>query len=278
VMALFLVAAFTRRNGERPATPSRTLTAAVSTGVAVTVVILFGFLIASVSTGRAVASTPEHNAVPIQLIGHQWWWEVQYPDQVPARQVTTANEIHVPVGRPIAFSVTSRDVIHSFWVPNLTGKRDLIPGYTTGVLVWVDKPGTYHGQCAEFCGRQHAHMGIDVVAEDDSKFEAWLDAQRQPALDPTGEAPIAGRSIFMSRRCSACHTVRGTEANGQIAPDLTHFASRLAIGASARANTSDELYQWIRNPHAFKPGIQMPPNPMEDRDIRALVAYLGALK
>jgi len=278
VMALFFVAVFARRQGDRPATASRTLTTAVSVGVAATAIILFAFLIGSVLTGRAVASTPERNAVPIQLIGHQWWWEVQYPNQIAARHVTTANEIHLPIGRAIAFTVTSRDVIHSFWAPSLTGKRDLIPGYTTGLWVWVDTPGVYHGQCAEFCGRQHAHMGFDVVAEDDNEFEQWLAEQRRPALEPQQDEPIAGRALFMGQRCSTCHMIRGTDANATLGPDLTHFASRETIGASARSNTPEHLAEWIRNPHALKPGIQMPATPLADADVHALVAYLEGLK
>jgi cytochrome c oxidase subunit 2 len=278
VFSLFLAGALRRRGGTRPATSTKTLTRAVSAGVAMTVVVLFGFLAASVATGRAAVSTPQENAVPIQLIGHQWWWEVVYENPIPARQVTTANEIHVPIGRPIALKVTSRDVIHSFWTPNLTGKRDLIPGYTTGVWLFIDKPGVYHGQCAEFCGRQHAHMGLDVVAEDDHEFEEWLDGQRQPALEPKTEQPIAGRAVFMGSRCSACHTIRGTPANGRIAPDLTHFASRSAIGASSRPNTSEHLLEWIRNPHAVKPGNEMPANPLGEDNLEAVVAYLEGLK
>src|SRR5204863_1619820 len=134
--------------------------------------------------GRTVASLQASSAISIAITGHQWWWEVQYEDAVPSRGVLTANEIHIPVNRPVVFKVTSRDVIHSFWVPNLQGKRDLIPGYTTAIWIQADRPGLFRGQCAEFCGLQHAHMAIDVIAESDADFEGWLDAMRQPARDP----------------------------------------------------------------------------------------------
>ena len=141
-------------------------------------------LIASVWTGRAIASLRASSAVTIEITGHQWWWEIAYEDATPSRRVVTANEIHIPTGRPVVLKVTSRDVIHSFWVPNLQGKRDLIPGYTTAVWLQADRRGIFRGQCAEFCGLQHAHMAIDVVAESDENFEGWLEAMRQPSRSP----------------------------------------------------------------------------------------------
>jgi cytochrome c oxidase subunit 2 len=278
VLALFFAAIVARRQPSRPAASSRVLTAAVSIGATLTVLILFGFLADSVWTGHLVASVPEGGAVPVQIIGHQWWWEIVYPGTIPADQVTTANEIHLPVGRPIALSVTSRDVIHSFWAPNLMGKRDLIPGYTTGVWLRIDQAGAYHGQCAEFCGKEHARMGFEVVAEDDHEFETWLADQRRPAEEPRVALAREGRAVLMSSRCSACHTIHGTPAAGNVGPDLTHFASRPSIGASARPNTRDNLWIWIANPHDAKPGNQMPANPLGDRQLSALVAYLEGLK
>ena len=174
--------------------------------------------------------------------------------------------------------VTSRDVIHSFWVPNLQGKRDLIPGYTTAMWLQASRPGVFRGQCAEFCGMQHAHMAFDVVAESDAEFESWLDAMRQPGRDPPDPTGRKGRDVFMQARCAGCHTIRGTDAAGQIAPDLTHIASRSTLGAGTLPNTPDNLAAWIRDPQRVKPGNQMPPNPLAAEDLQALVAYLETLR
>jgi cytochrome c oxidase subunit 2 len=250
----------------------------VTLSVTATVIVLFGLLVASIWTARLIASRPSTIAVSIALTGHQWWWEVEYEDGVPSRRVTTANEIHIPVGRPIVIKVTSRDVIHSFWVPNLAGKRDLIPGYTTAIWLQADRPGLYRGQCAEFCGRQHANMAIEVVAEPDGDFERWLDGQRQPAGAPLDGVAQHGLDVFVAGQCVACHTVRGTLAHGQLGPDLTHVASRRTIGAGTLPNTKDHLAEWIVNPQASKPGNQMPPNVLADSDVQALLAYLETLK
>jgi cytochrome c oxidase subunit 2 len=197
---------------------------------------------------------------------------------VPSRRVITANEIHVPLDRPVVLKVTSRDVIHSFWAPNLLGKRDLIPGYTTAIWLRADRRGIYRGQCAEFCGLQHAHMAFDVVAESEAEFERWLEGMRQQARDPTDPAARRGRDVFMVNRCSGCHTIGGTPAHGQVAPDLTHVATRSTIGAGTLSNTSAHLDAWIRDPQASKPGNQMPPTPLSADDRQALIAYLETLK
>src|SRR5437763_10970634 len=166
------------------ASQDRSLNRVVAGAVATTVIILFVLLVSSIWTGHLIASLHAPSAVSIDLQGHQWWWEVEYEDAVPSRHVKTVNEIHIPIGHPIALKVTSRDVIHSFWVPNLHGKRDLIPGYTTAIWIQADRPAVYRAQCAEFCGKQHAHMALDVVAETEAQFERWLDAQRKPAAEP----------------------------------------------------------------------------------------------
>jgi cytochrome c oxidase subunit II len=268
-----------RSRNETAITPTpRALDRWVGGAVALTVVILFALLAVSVLTGRTVASVQASSAVTISVIGHQWWWEVQYEDAVPDRQVLTANELHVPINRPIALKVTSRDVIHSFWAPNLQGKRDLIPGYTTAIWMEADHPGIFRGQCAEFCGMQHAHMAFDIVAESEEAFEHWLDGMREPAADPQSTVERHGRDLFMSTRCAGCHTVRGTPARGQLAPDLTHMATRSTLGAGTLPNTPEHLASWIRDPQASKPGNQMPPNPLSADDIQALVAYLGTLR
>jgi cytochrome c oxidase subunit 2 len=256
----------------------RALSRGVSLAVGMTVVILIGLLFSSVWTGHVVGSLHASSAVTVAITGHQWWWEIEYEDATPSQRVVTANEFHIPVGRPVVLKVTSRDVIHSFWVPNLQGKRDLIPGYTTALWLQADQEGVFRGQCAEFCGLGHAHMALDVVAESNDDFERWLAGMRQAPPAPADPAARHGRDIFMQTRCATCHTVRGTEAAGRVAPDLTHVASRRTLGAGTLANTRDHMQQWIRDPQASKPGNQMPPNPLTADDLQAVVAYLETLR
>jgi cytochrome c oxidase subunit 2 len=268
-----------RRTDRTDATMSeRRLTVAVGAAVGLTVCTLIVLLIASVWAGRSVAAVHASSAVTVEIIGHQWWWEIAYDASEPIRRATTANEIHVPTGRPVVLKVTSRDVIHSFWAPNLQGKRDLIPGYITAIWMQADRPGLFRGQCAEFCGLQHAHMAFDVVAEPEADFERWLEHLRQPARTPQGARERRGHDVFMANRCAGCHTIQGTEAHGQVAPDLTHIATRRTIGAGTLANTPDHLRAWIRDPQASKPGNQMPPNPVAAADLDALAAYLETLR
>jgi cytochrome c oxidase subunit 2 len=279
VLAVLVVALFHRRRdppdrGASVASLPRTVAAAT----ALTVVILFGFLIASISTSRAIASVRPETAISIAVTGHQWWWEIEYEEGVPEMRMRTANEIHSPVGRPVVFKVTSRDVIHSFWVPNLHGKRDLIPGYTTAIWLQATRPGVFRGQCAEFCGLQHAHMALEVVAEPEDAFNRWLAERRTSAATPGAEREQRGQSVFMSARCAGCHTIRGTDAAGQVAPDLTHLASRGTLGAGTLPNTREHLEAWLRDPQATKPGNQMPPNPLSPDDMQALIAYLETLR
>lgn len=254
------------------------LSRAVGVAVGLTVAVLIGLLAASVWTGRRLASLHASSAVTIEITGHQWWWEIEYEEALSSRRVRTANELHIPTNRPVVLKVTSRDVIHSFWVPNLQGKRDLIPGYTTALWLQADRSGVFRGQCAEFCGMQHAHMAIEVVAESDRNFEEWLDSMRQPGRDPPDATARRGHDVFMQARCAGCHTIRGTEAAGQIAPDLTHLATRGTLGAGTLPNTPENLTGWIRDPQRLKPGNQMPPNPLPDADLQALVAYLQTLR
>jgi cytochrome c oxidase subunit 2 len=246
--------------------------------VGLTAVTLIALLVASVWTGRTVASVQASSAISIAITGHQWWWEVQYEDAVPSRRVLTANEIHIPMNRAVVLKVTSRDVIHSFWAPNLHGKRDLIPGILTAMWMQADRPAVYRGQCAEFCGRQHAHMAFDVVAEPDAQFERWLDGQRQPAPAPQTAAQIRGRDLFLEKQCVLCHAVRGTLAGGLVGPDLTHIGGRGKIASGTLQNTARDMAAWIRDPQHFKPGSQMPPARLSDADAQALADYLVSLK
>jgi cytochrome c oxidase subunit 2 len=197
---------------------------------------------------------------------------------MPAARFVTANEIHIPVGRPVVLKVQSRDVIHSFWAPNLQGKRDLIPGYTTAIWIQADREGRFRGQCAEFCGKQHAHMAFDVIAESEAAFEQWRAHMREPAKAPQSDEERRGHDIFMRDRCSGCHAIRGTDAGGLVGPDLTHVAARETIAAGTLSNTPSHLGDWIRNSQSIKPYNQMPPTSYAPDDLDALVAYIDTLK
>jgi cytochrome c oxidase subunit 2 len=256
----------------------RRTSVAVGAGVAVTVVVLFVLLIASVSTGRGLASLHAHDPLTVEVVGHQWWWSVRYDAAVASDGVMTANELHVPLGRPVLVKLRSPDVIHSFWVPNLHGKRDLIPGQANALWLQADRPGVFRAPCAEFCGLQHAHMALIVVAETPDAFEAWMARQRRPAPEPT-DAPIRrGRDVFLSAGCDLCHAIRGTDAAATVAPDLTHVASRLTLAAGTLPNTKGHLAGWILDPPTIKPGTQMPGSTFAPEDFQALLAYLETLR
>lgn len=246
--------------------------------VAITVVVLLVFLVADAITGHRLALLAADNALTIRLTGYRWWWRVQYLDPTPARAVITANEIHIPVGRPVLINTYSQDVIHSFWVPALHGKKDLVPGHPSSIWIQADRPGRYEGQCAEFCGLQHAHMRLVVIAEPQEQFDAWMEAQRRPAEPPTDEAAERGLNVFLTGPCALCHTIRGTEAAGQVAPDLTHLASRATLGAGTLPNSAGNLAGWIVDSQHIKPGNAMPPNSLSPEDLQGLLAYLGGLK
>ncbi|HEX9942412.1 MAG TPA: cytochrome c oxidase subunit II [Thermoanaerobaculia bacterium] len=250
----------------------------VGVAVAATVVILFILLVASVSTGRAVASLSAPKAPVVKVTGHQWWWQVEYLDPIPDRMVTTANEIHIPTGKPVLFRLAASDVIHSFWVPNLHGKRDLIPGHDTEYWLQADRPGVYRGFCAEFCGHQHAHMGFLVIAEPPEKFDAWYNAQLQPGALPATPEQQRGRQLVESLPCALCHNITGSQASGKTGPDLTHLASRRTLAAGTLPNTPGNLAGWILDPQTIKPGNHMPANSLAAEDVQAVLAYLGSLK
>jgi cytochrome c oxidase subunit II len=258
---------------------TRSLTIAVGSAVGVTVIILFIFLFVSISTSRSIRRFESKNALTIQVMGHQWWWHIKYQDPVASQNFQTANEIHIPVGEPVVILTSSNDVIHSFWAPNISGKRDLIPGYSTALWIQADKPGRYRGQCAEFCGHQHAHMAFYIIAEEKSDFGAWKQAQLQPAPLPTPDSfADRGMQKFMGAPCVMCHTIRGTLAGGAVGPDLTHIASRTSIAAGTLPFDHVNLMQWVRNAQAVKPGAKMPAMEMSDEDLNAIVAYLETLK
>jgi len=279
---VMLVAAWAltrRRSGsdDLPATTTR-LSRAVTAGVLVTAVILAIFTVSSVVAGRGLTSPSGPGAVNLDVIGHRWWWEFQYHDVTPSDFVTSPNELHIPVGVPIQIRALSRDVIHSFWVPNLHGKRDLIPGDVTNTWIQADQPGVYRGQCAEYCGYQHAHMAFVVVAQPMNEFLDWIAHQRQPAAEPSSDEARHGRDVFLHSTCVMCHTVRGTDAGARLGPDLTHVGSRQAIAAGTLPNTRGHLAGWVADPQSIKPGVVMPPNPLQPSDLQAVLTYLRSLR
>jgi cytochrome c oxidase subunit 2 len=245
----------------------------------VTILTLFVLIVASVGTGKAIADLSfKKNPLTIQVTGIQWWWQIQYMSSDPSKTLVTANEMHIPVGRPVQILGLSQDVIHSFWVPNLHGKRDLIPSHSTNEWIEADRPGVYRGQCAEFCGIQHAHMALWVIAEPEDKFEAWMRAQLQPAVPPASPETQRGQQVFLDHACVYCHQIRGTTAAGQNAPDLTHFGSRRGIAANTLPNTKGNLAGWIVDPQSTKPGNHMATIAVNSTDLHPLINYLESLK
>jgi cytochrome c oxidase subunit II len=251
----------------------------VISAVTITVVILFAFLIVSFSAGRSMtAELANKNGLTIEVNAHQWWWEVRYLDVDASNIFTTANEIHIPVGVPVTFSLRANDVIHSFWVPNLAGKKDLIPGKINTIWLQADKPGVYRGQCAEYCGLQHAQMAFWVVAEPQEQFNTWRQNQTQTSATPAMDSQRRGQQVFLSSTCVMCHAINGTPAGSNIGPNLTHVASRNTIAAATLANTREHLDQWVKDPQSVKPGNRMPQNNLAEADLQSLLDYLQSLK
>lgn len=246
-------------------------------GVAVPLVILLILMVDTVVVGRSIIVAPTPPQQTVEVIGHMFWWEIRYPDH----QVVTANEIHIPYGVPVRVTLTSVDVIHSFWVPQLRGKLDLNPGKTNVTWIQADSPGVYRGQCAEFCGIQHALMGLLVVADPPDQFATWIAHEGQPAAVPTSPALQHGHQVFVTEGCAFCHTIQGVTAagsTGAVGPDLTHLASRRTLAAATVENTRENLRLWIRQPSAIKPGAKMPPSDLDPQDLDELVDYLESLK
>jgi cytochrome c oxidase subunit II len=292
-----LVIAWARR--ESPGLPILGEREGVSEGM----VLLFGigipgavlvalFAVANVYLiGQTAPPAPASTAMTVDVIGHQWWWEVRYP---PARddsgasgtgtgsagqsQAVTANEIHIPVRTRVNVVATTADVIHSFWVPALNRKIDMVPGLRNRVLLFASSPGVYRGQCSQFCGVQHAHMALYVYAEPLAQYRAWLANLATRARNPTSPAARAGERVFMTSACSSCHRIAGTSAQGDVGPDLSHLAIRRTLAAGTIPNNSSELAAWIRNPQAIKPGDRMPDLGLSSPQVSSLVAYLETLR
>lgn len=268
------------RREENAAGPEaeRRMTVWVAGAVGVTAAILLATLGYNLVVGRALARFAEPEALVVRVTGHQWWWEVEYQDPMYDRRLTTANEIHVPVGRRVRLEVQSSDVIHSFWAPNLHGKLDLIPGYSGTTYFRADRPGVYHGRCAEFCGLQHARMDFLVIAEPPERFAAWYEQQLRAAPPPADSLQQKGQQVFLSRQCALCHAIRGTPANSRVGPELTHLASRRTLAAGTLPNTRGHLAGWVVDPQRIKPGAKMPPNQLSSDELHALLSYLQSLK
>ncbi|HYD50579.1 MAG TPA: cytochrome c oxidase subunit II [Terriglobales bacterium] len=278
IVIAFLAVPIWRRHQGHSDSADRPLQITVGVATAATILILFVLAGASYSTGRALSELPTGDALIIRVTGRQWWWEITYPSATPSDTFTTANELHIPVGRAVVLELDSADVIHSFWAPNLTGKRDLIPGRPTSLAFRSDRPGTFRAQCAELCGVQHALMAMPVIADPPEAFEAWLSHQRSSAAQPQTDEQRRGQQIFLSRQCASCHRIQGTSAGATNGPDLTHIASRGTLAAGTLPNTREHLADWIRDPQQIKPGNKMPPVPLATEELDALLAYLLTLR
>ncbi|HKR62766.1 MAG TPA: cytochrome c oxidase subunit II [Thermoanaerobaculia bacterium] len=257
---------------------TKTSTRWVSCAMTVTVLLLLSMLVATVAIGRSVSPFYDHPTREIRITGHQWWWQIQYTHKRADRIAETSNELHLPAGERVRLILESADVIHSLWIPNLHGKRDLIPGKKAILTIQADVPGVYRSQCAEFCGQQHAKMGLVVVVEPKAQFEEWLNASLLPAPQPKTAEQQHGQQLFLTTTCAMCHTIRGTSAGARTGPDLTHFASRRTIGSAILPNNTGNLHGWIADAQSIKPGVLMPPNPFAPDDLHALVAYMESLK
>jgi len=239
---------------------------------------LAGLAIASFFTDRSMAKAATGEKLSVTLTGNQWWWDIVYNSADASKTLRTANELHLPVGVPTRIILNSNDVIHSFWVPSLAGKEDLIPGRENDITIVPKKKGIYRGQCAEYCGAQHAHMALVVVVDSYPDFLKWWHHQLEPAPMPTTPLAMAGYKYVTGGPCSACHNIAGTAAGGQVAPDLTHLAGRKSLAAGTLPMTEGNLYGWVEDPQSLKPGVKMPTIGMEPDKLHAVVAYLETLK
>lgn len=273
VMAFALRAVLGRRSPDaRP--PGGETRFVLFGGIIIPAVILVALLVLSLRVTLKHRRPPEGTV--IEIVGHQWWWEVRYPDTGGI----TANELYLPAGEPVLLEVWAADVVHSLWVPNLHGKIDLLPEIRNRFWLRADEPGTWRGQCAEFCGRQHAWMALTVVALSPPDFDAWLEKRRspRPAAAENPALVARGERVFFEAACHTCHAVRDTPARGRIGPDLTHVGARAMLAAGAVANDAENLARWIAHPQEIKPGSLMPATPLDREDLAALVTYLQTLR
>lgn len=247
----------------------------IGAGFVTPVMVLSAALIYGLVTTASLSEAPRPGELTIHVTGEMWWWRVVYLDEDQPR-FETANEIRIPVGQPVTLELTSADVIHSFWVPRLAAKLDMIPGRTNTLRLQADAPGIYRGQCTEFCGAAHALMAFEVIAMPQREFESWRSAQM---VEATAETSSRGQVVFAAAGCGACHEVAGTEANGRMGPSLTHFASRRTLGAGLLVNNRETLRRWIENAYAMKPGARMPSyERLSSADLDAVTAYVESLR
>ena len=239
---------------------------------AVVLVVLFGLNIGTMRSNNQVSAGSQ--GLVIDVIGHQWWWEVQYPEQ----GFVTSNEVRIPVGQPVTLRLVTKDVIHSLWVPELSGKLDLLPNQVNELTLVADKTGEYWGECAEFCGTQHAKMQLMIIVQTEREFAAWLEQQQTIPAPPENELALEGQQIFLGSACVYCHSIAGTNASGDLGPDLTHLGSRRTLGAGILENTTGNLAGWIVDAQAIKPGNKMPPMDLSGEELQAILAYLETLE
>jgi cytochrome c oxidase subunit II len=273
-LLVFFVVRYQRRAiSEMPEQVHGNTPVEVAWTLAPALILAFVFVLTVRTMSDVSASAQPAPTVNVTVVAHQWWWEFQYPDQ----KIVTANDLHVPVGEVVGITLESDNVIHSFWVPELTGKTDVVPGHENKTWLRAQNAGQYNGQCAEFCGSQHAHMLFHVVAQSRADFDMWVKNQQVTPAPPTGDA-AKGAAVFANSACVGCHTIAGTKAQGKVGPNLTHFGSRLSIAAGTLPNTPLNLVMWLRNPQAIKPENDMPNLGLSNSDVEALVAYLESLK
>jgi cytochrome c oxidase subunit II len=278
LVVVALAAAIFRRRREGDSTGG---TAPAIRGVSIatgaTVLTMFALLISSVYVGKGLADASPAE-VKIKLTAHQWWWQIEYEHPDKSKQFSTANELTIPVGRRVRIELHTADVIHSFWVPNLHGKQDMITGHPGEIILKADRPGTWRGQCAEFCGLQHANMAFWVNAVPMADYAKWLDEQQKPSRIPATIEQRKGQETFLSAPCALCHTIGGTDASGKPGPDLTHFARRRSIAAATAPNGRAQLASWVLDPQHLKPGSNMPPTSLTESELQSLLAYLESLE
>jgi cytochrome c oxidase subunit 2 len=280
LVVLMLVAALLKRRRQPPLQgeqAERKTRLVVYVAVAATTIIVAGLTLVSFYATRDLVVGRDMD-LTVRIKGQQWWWQVTYNGSRFGPGFQTANELHIPVGRNVRLELESIDVIHSFWVPSLAGKQDMIPGRMNVLTLRAERPGVYRGQCAEFCGLQHSHMALMVVAEDDDQYRRWAQAQAIDAAVSDDTEVEAGRAVFMSKPCAACHTVRGTDARGSSGPDLTHVGGRRTIAAGLLETTRGSLAAWIADPQTLKPGTNMPIVPLTSEELQQVSAYMEALK